>query len=361
MMIVLTKIFYCKDTENELKSYHIKTNWANFVWMQDSWMLFNEIGQYFMTKDTAQMQWLVVSTLCQETKIHLNQKVGIRGNTKIGPVLEVTTCCLQGKYGVEIKIEVSELRQFSLMGQNFSWLNQVGHEFEQQRAGNLKRAVRRVCVKIQCGWLCKPNKGQSKTTKTRICQLIHKNYIHWRKKLDWCWTRWIFNLRFWSVEEINFIFFVMEVYLEKMMVRLNSGESKTIFRNISCIVIIGLTKTGREASQEEEETRKDTSIVLIHQEQSCTSELFKSIQDAISLILLYRTMLLIPNNFFQYIYHVGYAINLHSNINSGLIPGCQNLSNRQTVFFVLVDPMDKNHKDSETIDLGAPRHAQYNA
>ena len=29
----------------------------------------------------------------------------IRGNTKIGPVLEVTTSYLQGKYGVEIRIE----------------------------------------------------------------------------------------------------------------------------------------------------------------------------------------------------------------------------------------------------------------
>ena len=29
----------------------------------------------------------------------------IRGNTKIGPVLEVTTCCLQGEYGVEIRIK----------------------------------------------------------------------------------------------------------------------------------------------------------------------------------------------------------------------------------------------------------------
>ena len=28
----------------------------------------------------------------------------IQGNTKIGPVLEVTTCCLHGKYGVEIRI-----------------------------------------------------------------------------------------------------------------------------------------------------------------------------------------------------------------------------------------------------------------
>ena len=42
---------------------------------------------------------------------------------------------------------------------------------------------------------------------------------------------------------------------------------------------------------------------------------------------------LIPDDFFKYIYHVGCAINLHSIINSGLIPGGQNLSKRQTVFF----------------------------
>ena len=53
----------------------------------------------------------------------------------------------------------------------------------------------------------------------------------------------------------------------------------------------------------------------------------------------------IPSNFFQHIYHVGCAFNLHSIINSGLIPGGQNSSKRQTVFFLLVDPMDKSHKD----------------
>ena len=66
-----------------------------------------------------------------------------------------------------------------------------------------------------------------------------------------------------------------------------------------------------------------------------------------------------PNKFFQYIYRVGCAINLHSIINSGLTPGGQNLSNRQTVFFLLVDPMDKNHKRPDKIDLEAPRLAQY--
>ena len=68
---------------------------------------------------------------------------------------------------------------------------------------------------------------------------------------------------------------------------------------------------------------------------------------------------LIVDDFFKYIYHVGCAINLHSIINSGLIPGGQNLSNRQTVFFLPVDPMDKSHKDPDTIDLNEPRHAQH--
>ena len=41
----------------------------------------------------------------------------------------------------------------------------------------------------------------------------------------------------------------------------------------------------------------------------------------------------IQGEFFQYIYHIGSAFNLHSITNSGLIPGGQNSSKRQTVFF----------------------------
>ena len=63
----------------------------------------------------------------------------------------------------------------------------------------------------------------------------------------------------------------------------------------------------------------------------------------------------IPHDFFKYIYHVGCAINSHSIINSGLMPGGQILSKRQTVFFLLVDRMDNEHKDLDTIDLEAPR------
>ena len=68
---------------------------------------------------------------------------------------------------------------------------------------------------------------------------------------------------------------------------------------------------------------------------------------------------LIPNNFFEYIYHIGCAINLPSITNSGLIPGGQILSKRQTVFFTSVDHMNKEHRDPKTNDLEAPRLAWY--
>ena len=92
------------------------------------------------------------------------------------------------------------------------------------------------------------------------------------------------------------------------------------------------------------------------QEQLFISELLRDIQDSILLILRYRT---IADGFFKYIFHVGFAINLHFIINSGLIPGGQDLSNRQTVFFLLVNLADKEHKDPDTIDLEAPRLAQH--
>ena len=67
----------------------------------------------------------------------------------------------------------------------------------------------------------------------------------------------------------------------------------------------------------------------------------------------------IQSGFFQHMYHIGCAFNLHSIINSGLIPGGQNSSKRQTVFFLPVDPRDNSHKDPEKIDLNVPRRAQY--
>ena len=69
--------------------------------------------------------------------------------------------------------------------------------------------------------------------------------------------------------------------------------------------------------------------------------------------------MVIQSGFFQHIYHIGCAFSLHSIINNGLIPGGQNSSKRQTVFFLPIDPRDKEHQDPAQIDLTVPRRAQY--
>ena len=128
-------------------------------------------------------------------------------------------------------------------------------------------------------------------------------------------------------------------------------ESKTIFRNISVTVLI----KGRGAWQEEEEeTRKDFSIVLIlHvralQGHSGRNLIDPSLQDHVVIL----------SKFFQQLNHIGCAFNLHSIINSGLIPGGQNSSKRQTEFFLPIDPRDKRHQDPAKIDFNEPCHAQY--
>ena len=65
-----------------------------------------EIGQYFMTKDNGEQFY---AKTCREYTLPRSDgssqpKGWIQGDTKIGPVLEVTTSCLFGKHGVEIRI-----------------------------------------------------------------------------------------------------------------------------------------------------------------------------------------------------------------------------------------------------------------
>ena len=51
--------------------------------------------------------------------------------------------------------------------------------------------------------------------------------------------------------------------------------------------------------------------------------------------------------------------NLHSIINNGLIPGGQNSSTRQTVFFTFWSERQRAPRSCKYIDLNVPRHAQY--
>ena len=68
-----------------------------------------EVGQYFMTKHTDEFLQFTEPVACREYTLPRDEETSkpkdwIRGNTKIGPVLEVASCWLHGKYGVEIRI-----------------------------------------------------------------------------------------------------------------------------------------------------------------------------------------------------------------------------------------------------------------
>ena len=74
--------------------------------MDAGFLSVDEIGQYLMTKDTGENFYAVA---CREYTLPRedgsSQPRGlIQKNTKIGSVLEVTTSCLHGKHGVEIRI-----------------------------------------------------------------------------------------------------------------------------------------------------------------------------------------------------------------------------------------------------------------
>ena len=69
-----------------------------------------EVGQYFMTKHTDEFLEFAEPVAYREYTLQRDDKSTdpkswIQGNTKIGPILEVTTSYLQGKHEVEIRIE----------------------------------------------------------------------------------------------------------------------------------------------------------------------------------------------------------------------------------------------------------------
>ena len=112
-----------------------------------------EIGQNFMTEDTEEQFF---ARACREYTLPRSDessqpKGWIQGNTRIGPVMEVTTSYLYGKHGIEIRI-------WSLSkDKSQSWVR-ISHGINKF-----------VSVTTDCEGFCSQIKGKSKTTKKRTC------------------------------------------------------------------------------------------------------------------------------------------------------------------------------------------------
>ena len=128
-----------------------------------------EIGQYFMTKDTGEQFF---AKACREYTLprsdELSQPKGwIQGNTKIGPVLEITTSCLFGEHRIEIRI-------WSLSEDNTqSWvrISHGSNKFVIDSNNNNTEVsddlLEEQASQLKMKGFCMPIKGKSKTTKKR--------------------------------------------------------------------------------------------------------------------------------------------------------------------------------------------------
>ena len=133
------------------------------------------------------------------------------------------------------------------------------------------------------------------------------------------------------------------------MEQFNYGGLNFIFEINSHKYSIGLMSVGNLAWQQEEVQKRryqdcsDNSGTILYlralQGHSGHNLIDPTLQDNV----------MNESGLFHHIYHIGCAFNLHSIINNGLIPGGQDSSRRQTVFFLPIDPRDKDHEDPEKL------------
>ena len=319
-----------------------------------------EIGQYFMTKDIGEQFF---ARACREDTLLRSDgssqpKGWIQGNTRIGPVLEITTSCLFGKHGIGIRIwSLSEDNSQSWVrisrGSN-KFVIDSNHNNTEILADLPEEQTSQLIVKD----FAARSKAKAKPQRREPVDLPSIIPMNERKWIDiepgdsslcaYEISKKVINLlrhsqtvqpeddgavQFWKIKN----------YLRNQFPQVQHWSYD---RWISCLATGGGPKRRYQYCT-------NISGIIVH---------LRALQGHSGRNLIDRTLqdnVIIQHGFFQHIYHIGCAFNLHSIINNGLILGSQNSSKKQTVFFLLVDPRDKGHQDLAKIDLTVPRRAQY--
>ena len=255
----------------------------------------------------------------------------IRGNTKIGPVLEVATCCLQGKYGVEIRIVSMDKDNFHSWVRISHGLNKLVTNLNKNEQETSEVQFEEDALKLNAGDFAsrskakaKPQRRDSASSSTRTIPVGERT-----------WT---------DVEPEEYSFSYYEV--SKKLIRLLRHGS--LPRDDDGAIEFWRIKDNLQkhflychhCSDEKWKKSMARGGGNKKRYQYCTDSLgtilyLRALQGHSGRSLIDPTLqdnVIIPDGSIKYISHVGCAINLHSIINSGLISGGQHLSNRQTVF-----------------------------
>ena len=115
-------------------------------------------------------------------KNQLTRKVGVEGT--LGPVLEVTTSYVQGKYGVEIRIE--SINQDN----SHSWvrishgLNKLVTNFNDNEQETSEMQFEDYALKSNARAFASRSKAKAKPQRRISASSSTKNYTCWGKNLD---------------------------------------------------------------------------------------------------------------------------------------------------------------------------------
>ena len=325
-------------------------------------------GQYFMTKDTEEFLQFTQPAACREHTLPRDEKSSdpkgwIRGKTKIGPVLEVTSSYLQGEFGVEIRIEsVNKDNSHSWVrishGLNKLVTDLIDKEYDDNEQETSETKSEACALKTNVLAFAsrpkvkaRPRRPTSACSSQRTVPIRERIWIDFEpgaqsdkaypvakrqntllrhgqlpREEDGAIELW--RLKDYLRNDFEFAqHWSDEMWKSRMQ---GGGGNKKIFQ---CCT---------------DSSGQEILYLRALQGHSGRNLIDPSFQDNV----------LIPDNFFEYIYHIGCAISLHSITNSGLIAGGRNSGREsQTVFFTAVNPKDRDHKDPYESHLTKPRLA----
>ena len=320
-----------------------------------------EVGQYFVTKDTGDFRQFQ-SVACPEYTLprddQASQSQGwIQGNMRIGSVLEVTTIFQHFNYGIGIRIE--------------SLTKDDSHSWVRISYGTVKYVIDSIEDNTENP--ADPQEEQISQTSTSVVAARSKAKAKPRPREFACTTTIPLRERRWidiepskqnhasydlSKKVINLLrhnqtlqreedgaieFCKIKSHLRNHIQKIQKWSDD---RWKACLAAGGGSKRRYQYCSD----NLGTIIYLLALQGHSGSNLIDpTLQDNV----------LIGTEIFLYIYHVGCTFNLYSIINNGLVLGGQNLSRRQTVFFLPVDPRNESHRDPENIDFSVPRLARY--
>ena len=156
--IVLQQYFQQVESlspENRLSKFYKEAGFMRVV----------EVGQYFVTRNAS--KFLLRSVACREYTLPRDDptfeaKGWIRGNTRIGPVPEVTTSFQHFKYGIEVRIEsVNKDNSHSWVRISYGTVRYVNDSIE-DNTENLADPQEEECVPTSSGVVAARSKAKAK-------------------------------------------------------------------------------------------------------------------------------------------------------------------------------------------------------